>query len=385
MVRFVLDDPAMLSQAGDRDVASPGELHATIEVAVAQARRQWLVRAGIPLLAFATIAVIAAAMGFARQGNRTPSPPAVARFAFPVPERRAVGVSFRNIALSPNGNELAYLTEGQMLMRRLSDFEMAPISSVDIGGNLQLPAFSPDGEWIAYYTAEERVVKRVSVRGGAALRICEVVPVSLDWDVSGILVATPTGSVVRCNPAGGAPEQLVKVEAGEPVLAPQILPGGDTLLFTMAKVGQGTSTRWDEARVVVQSLRTGERKTMLQGGSDARFVSTGHLIYAVGGIVFAVPFDPRGLELRGDAVSVVEGVRRSSSGALQLAVSDSGALVYLPGPTGADTVTIGSRLVTAPATSPRCPCRRRPTRTCASRATARVPPLASTMASRRAS
>ena len=176
VVRFVLDDPAMLSQAGDRDVASPGELHATIEVALAQARRQWLVRAGIPLLAFATIAVIAAAMGFARQGNRTPSPPAVARFAFPVPERRAVGVSFRNIALSPNGNELAYVTEGQMLMRRLSQFEMAPISSVDLGGNLQLPAFSPDGEWIAYYTAEERVVKKVSVRGGAALAFAKWSP-----------------------------------------------------------------------------------------------------------------------------------------------------------------------------------------------------------------
>ncbi len=338
VVRFVLDQPAVVAPPDASAAPAAGELQSRIDVAVAQGRRRLFVQGGIPLLVLTTVAV-AAALGFAREGTRTPLPPAVTRFVFPLPERRVIGRSSRYIALSPSGNELAYATiEGQMLLRRLSQFEMAPISGVDLGGSLQLPAFSPDGEWLAYYTAEERVVKKVSVRGGAALRICDVVAISLDWDASGILAATPTGAV-RCSPAGGAPEQLVQVEAREQVLAPQILPGGDALLFTVAKVGQGTSTRWDEATVVVQSLRTGERKTILQGGSDARFVSTGHLIYAVGGTVFAVPFDPHALELRGTAVSVVEGVRRSSSGALQLAVSASGALVYLPGPTGTDTVT----------------------------------------------
>ena len=142
-------------------------------------------------------------------------------------------------------------------------------------------------------------------------------------------------------PRADAPEQLAKVEDGEIVLAPQMLPGGDALLFTIAKVAQRTWPRWDQARVVVQSLRTGERKTVLEGGSEARFVSTGHLIYAVGGIVFAAPFDLDSRELRGEAVPVVEGVRRGTSGAMQLAVSDSGALVYLPGPTGTDQVLRG--------------------------------------------
>ena len=110
---------------------------------------------------------------------------------------------------------------------------------------------------------------------------------------------------MRCNPAGGAPEQLANVDDDEIVLGPQILPGGDGLLFTIAKVAQGAGTRWDQARVVVQSLRTGERKTVLEGGSDARFVSTGHLIYAVGGVVFAARFDLDTRELRG-----VRGTRR---------------------------------------------------------------------------
>ena len=67
-------------------------------------------------------------------------------------------------------------------------------------------------------------------------------------------------------------------------------PSGDGLLFTIGKGPDGAGTRWDQARVVVESLRTRERKTVLEGGSNARYVRTGHLIYAVGGIVFAAPF-----------------------------------------------------------------------------------------------
>ncbi len=85
----------------------------------------------------------------------------------------------------------------------------------------------------------------------------------------------------------------------------------------------------------MQSLRTEERKTLLTGGSDARYVATGHLVYALGGVVLAAPFDPRSLALTGGAVPVVEGVRRSQqgvTGAAQFAIAHSGALIYVPGP-----------------------------------------------------
>ncbi len=62
--------------------------------------------------------------------------------------------------------------------------------------------------------------------------------------------------------------------------------------------------------------------------------------------MFAAPFDLDRRELRGEAVPVVEGVRRWPTGEMQLAVSDSGTLVYLPGPTGNQTVrrlAIGDR------------------------------------------
>ena len=320
--------------------ASAGDVQTRVDAAVAHTRRQVFARRVLPLVGLATVALVAAIVGFSRSGAPTVAP-AVMRMSVRLPEGRIIGATVRTMALSPSGNELAYLTDTELLIRRLSEFELEPVAVADLGRNIQSPVFSPDGKWIAYYSAADRLVKRISVQGGAALRVCELIALSLDWDASGILVAQYAGGVMRCNPAGGAPEQLAKVDDDETVLGPQMLPGGDGLLFTIAKLAHGAETRWDQARVVVQSLRTGERKTILEGGSDARFVRTGHLIYGVGGILFAVPFDLASRELRGAAVPVVEGVRRGTSGVLQLAVSDAGALAYMPGPITTDPALRG--------------------------------------------
>jgi hypothetical protein len=88
--------------------------------------------------------------------------------------------------------------------------------------------------------------------------------------------------------------------------------------------------RWDEARIVVQSLTSGERKTVVEVGSDARYSPTGHLVYAVGGVALAVPFDLRRLETTGGAVPVVEGVRRAgaATGTAPFGFSSSGSRAH---------------------------------------------------------
>src|SRR5687767_15642680 len=90
-----------------------------------------------------------------------------------------------------------------------------------------------------------------------------------------------------------------------------MLSDGETVLFTVATGTAGE--RWDKAQIVTQSLRSGERKTLVDGGSDARYVPTGHLVYALGGIVFAVPMNLRRLEVTGGPVPIVEGVRRTTT------------------------------------------------------------------------
>jgi serine/threonine-protein kinase len=111
-----------------------------------------------------------------------------------------------------------------------------------------------------------------------------------------------------------------------------VLPGGEWLLFTLATAA--TADGWDKAQIVVQSLKSSERKTLVSGGSDGRYLPTGHLVYARGGVLFAVPFDLPRLAVTGGPVPIVEGVRRSdgASGIAHFGVSSTGSLVYVPGP-----------------------------------------------------
>src|SRR5262249_4560031 len=114
---------------------------------------------------------------------------------------------------------------------------------------------------------------------------------------------------------------------------PQILPGGEHVMFTIAS--GSAADRWDRAQIVVQSLKSGERKVIVDGGSDGRYLNSGHVIYAKAGIEFAVPFDLKRLSVTGGAVPIVEGVRGAggaNTGAAHLSVSDTGTLVYVPGP-----------------------------------------------------
>jgi hypothetical protein len=114
-----------------------------------------------------------------------------------------------------------------------------------------------------------------------------------------------------------------------------MLPDGRHVLFTVAT---GTSAdRWDKAKVVLQSLDSNDRETLIDGGSDGRVLPTGHIVYALGGTLLAVPFDLRRLKVSGTQVSILEGVRRGNTpdlnpGVAHFSVSNTGSLVYVPGP-----------------------------------------------------
>src|SRR5438552_19000663 len=91
---------------------------------------------------------------------------------------------------------------------------------------------------------------------------------------------------------------------------------------------------WDKARIVAQSLKSSKRGTLVSGGSDGRYLPTGHLVYALGGVLFAVPLDLRHLAVTAGPAPIVEGVKRSSGnlGTAHFSVSSTGSLVFVPGP-----------------------------------------------------
>lgn len=126
---------------------------------------------------------------------------------------------------------------------------------------------------------------------------------------------------------GGTPENIIKVDAGQRAHGPQMLPDGRTVLFTLA-----TGRNWDQAQILVHALDTGTRTTLIDGGRDARYLPTGHIVYALRGTLLAVPFDSESHQVTGGPVPLVEDVRgEMRNGVAHFSVSAEGALAYVPG------------------------------------------------------
>jgi Tol biopolymer transport system component len=268
------------------------------------------------------------------------------RFVFTLgPDEQFSGASRLNLALSPDGTQIVYSANNRLYRRLIGDSVARAIPGTDDKGTLLSPVFSPDGRWVAYHrtSPSDNDIRRIPVDGGVPATVVRTDALAgMSWEERGIVYAAGTlgeGGIFRVSPNGGPPEQLIRLDGEHLAYAPQLLPDGDTLLFTLVSSPRGRVVDYDEAQVVTQSLTSGERSTVVEGASDGRYVRSGHLVFAVSGSLFAVGFDPATHRVAGDRVPVLAGVRRGSSsiGTAQFAVSDTGVLVYIPGPLDART------------------------------------------------
>jgi Tol biopolymer transport system component len=264
-----------------------------------------------------------------------PSPEvAITRLAVLLGEgQRFTNIGRLNVAISPDGTRMVYVANQRLYLRSMQELEARAIPGTDSVGGVVLPAFSPDGKSLVFYTLLDLMLKRVAISGGAPVTICQnIAPTSLSWGPDGIVFTQSGKDILRVAPNGGKPEPLVSVKDNEQVQGPQMLPGGEAIMFALAPGASDSDATWDRAQIVVQTLKSGARKTLIDVGADARYLPTGHLVYALNGVLFAQPFDLRRLETTGGPVSIVEGVGRTYVGGAQFAFSRTGSLIYLPGP-----------------------------------------------------
>jgi serine/threonine-protein kinase len=233
-----------------------------------------------------------------------------------------------DVALSPDGSRIVYLVdsqaEGRLYVRRLDENTARPITGTE--GSYSQPFFSPDGESVAFFTNDQ--LMRVSLLGGGATPVCNTVlgGVSGSWGPDDMIVFSDASfSLYRVSAAGGEPQVLASPnsERGEIYYRhPEILPGGAAVLFTVW--GNGAF----QTRVL--SLETGDQKIVVEGGRQAHYLPTGYLVYEREGNLMAAPFDLESLEISGNAVPVLEGVRQQNFAA-DYALSTNGTLVYVSG------------------------------------------------------
>jgi serine/threonine-protein kinase len=311
---------------------------AASDIVPALRRRLW--HRAMPLVAAVLVTGVLVGASVWR-GRPSASPAPVTRFSFPLPEGQQFNLGSRRlVAISPDGTHVVYGANNRLFLRSLSEFEGHEIPGTE-STSAWSPVFSPDGHSIAFYVLGENTIKRIATVGGVAAVICPAdAPTDLSWTASsGIVFVQPGKGIFHCSPNGGTPQQLATINPNELVNAAQMLPGGKTLLFALANVADGAA-RWDKSQVVVQDVASGARKTIITVGSNSRYLESGHLLYVVGGVVFAVAFDPVRLAMPGEPAPVLEGVGRpglQASGTADLDVSATGTLLYIPGPVGLTT------------------------------------------------
>ena len=102
---------------------------------------------------------------------------------------------------------------------------------------------------------------------------------------------------------------------------PQVLPG-NAVLFTVCYGGP-----FSENQIAVRSP-LGEGHRVILDGTSARYVPTGHLVFAREDSLWAVPFDVDALDVTGPATPVLEDVLVTGGEVAQFSVAMDGSLVY---------------------------------------------------------
>jgi serine/threonine-protein kinase len=204
------------------------------------------------------------------------------------------------MSLSPDGRTLVYSgmqagSDPAIYVRDLDGFESRAIPGTEGG---VVPFFSPDQQQIGFFSAGR--LKRVSLLGGLPVVLCSTsgaVMGALWTEDNEILYTTITTRVphrVSAIEGGeGQPVATDDLEAGASISAPRLLSGvEDTILVSI------DSPSLDGPHVGVLNLKDGRWKTVVRG-LDARYLSSGHLLFAQEDRLVFAPFDTDSLELAG--------------------------------------------------------------------------------------
>ena len=223
----------------------------------------------------------------------------------------------RNMALSPDGAKLAYITSpsadgGRLWVRDLADGSTEAITETE---GAERPFWSPDGSMLGYFAEQE--LRVVPAKGGPSIVLAPAPnPSGGTWNDRDVILYNPAGgSLFRIPATGGTPTPVTQLSRpGEQHRSPVFLPDGRSFLFWTIDLAKD-----NDDDIYKGDLETGSIELIRTGG-DPTYVEPGFLVYRVGyGIdvaasVFAQRFDPERAALSGQPLPVLSNLEIGDGG-----------------------------------------------------------------------
>lgn len=257
-------------------------------------------------LRYASVAALAAvaALGASHLAeDPTPAPGAV-RFQIETAKTR----NPLNIALSPDGEQIAYVGDAErgsaLWVRPLSALDARIVAGAEGVSEISYPFWSSDGNQIAYRTA--RGLERINVAGGLTSPIIDGIPFyrRAAWGPDGTILYAGEKLIYHVQ-SGGTELAVTTLDtaAGERAhSAPQFLPDGKHFL------DKATNVDWRQGGIYVGSLERQEPPVRLLEASRALYVEPGYIVYSLESALYARSFDATRLEWTGQAVQLADDV-----------------------------------------------------------------------------
>ena len=300
-------------------------------------KRTWL-----PWLAAAT-AVLATIAAMALLGNRRPADQPLRRFTIELPDiPPAYDWANRELAIAPDGSgavlSLNFEADLRLYVRPFDRAELQPLPGTE---NALGPFFSPDGQWIAFTSGGK--LKKMLLSGGPPVVIADAPRLrGASWGTDGKIVFAPVSSGAGLSEvsADGGPVRTIttldKALHERSHRWPHVLPDPRYVLFSI----DDWSADYNRKKVAILDRKTGERKILVEGGTDPRYLN-GYLIFARERSLHAVRLEPSSMSISGLPTPVIDAVTTHAGvGSVSADVAPDGTLVYVPYDSVADERTL---------------------------------------------
>jgi serine/threonine-protein kinase len=304
-------------------------------VAAGESRRRSHITIG--LAAVSAVLLVASLWGWMRTVSQPPAPVARMNIVFPEDQRRNSYIWGPTATLSPDGSRIVYMGPSpqagawQLWSRPLDRLAGEPIPGTVNGYNW---SFSPDGTKLAFMTGSGlSTLNVVSLTGEPPIALTDSVQwFGGDWGRDGMIYFTNAGWSLSRIPETGGPVEVVSTRDSTQREAihhwPDALPNGKGIIFTAGHTSPATTGEYD---IAVLDLESGTHRMLLRG-LRARYATSGHLVFVRSdGVLLAAPFDQDRLERTGPAVPLLEDISVKQWGAVDMAISESGTLLYVSG------------------------------------------------------